>query len=373
MKSRVLWLGFASMLVHATVYALSPGIEAYREGNYFSAHTALAPDANRDASADYYLARMYLYGYGELKNDSLALRYLKQSADRGYLPAMRLLARVALMKEHDAVQALYWFKKAADANDLSAQLYCAAAFHVGLGTAVSQDLSRRYLIMAAKAGNARAQYALAEHFLAAKDAASQRLGVMWLNKALEKQYVPAALTLSELYNSGHAVARDAEKAQNLFDWATARHAKEEKTPAIAETQSPEEAAARWLTDNRTSSLAACGYDLYGIMRAWQNPQNTAENEYNQPPQLAHLTRDALFNPHFEMMSPNHVALIDYYHAYIESVAVPQTTVDFPQYPVTLNQVNLQLIQKAVLGDPKVQFQLGQAYQMGVGVDKNIVL
>ncbi len=375
MKLRRLWLVGAGMLVSTIASALSSAVDAYREGHYFQASSALVRETSRDGAADYYLARMFLYGYGELKNDAVALRYLNQSAEHGYLPAINMAARVALVKENDPVRALYWFKKAAEANDLSAQLYCAAAYHVGLGTPVNEDQSRRYLILAARLGNARAQYALAEHFLAARDKASQSLAVVWLNKALEKQYVPAAVKLSELYSSGRGVSPDAEKAKNLLDWVAARKANEQPkrvAEMIPSEVTPHEAAARWLSDNRATTLTACGYDVHGILRDWQNPQALLQNNYNQAPQMARFSRDALFNPHFEMMDPNHVSLIDYYRAFLQSSAQgPEKTVNFPSYPVTLNTVNLQVIQKAVLGDSTVQFQLGQAYQQGVGVTKNM--
>jgi enhanced entry protein EnhC len=378
MKSRMLLLGLSGVFGTSISWALPlpSALDAYREGHYFQASAKLKQAAGRDAVADYYLSRLYLYGYGELKNDVLARKYLMQAADRGYLPAMRSAARIALLNDKDATRALYWFQKLADANDVSAQMYCAAAYHVGLGTAVNEDSSRRYLILAAREGNPRAQYALAGHFLNARDAASQRLGVVWLNKALEKEYVPAAVKLSALYKTGRIVQRDIEKANNLLNWValhtTSRNPVTTADDNTAAPSTPEQAAARWLSDNRTDSLAVCGYQIHGIEHDWRNPQALEQGHYNPAPQWAPVGREALFNPDFVMMPPNQVSLIDYYHGYLQSlVEQPQANLDFPEYPVTLNTVNLQIIQKAVLGDSTVQFQLGQAYQQGIGVDKNI--
>lgn len=197
------------------------GLDAYRSGNYIEASEKLK-NAGNDPVANYYLGRMSLYGYGQIKNNSVAMDYFKQAAERGFLPAQTMLARVALFEEKNLEQALYWFKKASDANDLDAQMYCAAAYLFGLGTKQNQDIAKRFYIAAAKNGNSIAQYTLAQSFLETRHAANKALGLIWLNKSVAQNNPEAQLMLSELYTNGTLVTQDFNKANELATLAQAQ-------------------------------------------------------------------------------------------------------------------------------------------------------
>lgn len=216
MKSLKLITPFIVFFTTQIVFAQN-AFETYRQGNYINAANQLNNNEYlKNPLANYYLGKMYLYGYGELKNTNLGLRYLKKSAQMEYLPAQNLMARFALLEEHDFTQALQWFKKAADKGDLSAQMYTAAAYTYGLGTKINKDLARKYHILAAKQANASAQLALAESFLDSKQAANKKLGLIWLNKAVEQGNTNAQLKLAELYSTGKLMNKDIEKARDLL-------------------------------------------------------------------------------------------------------------------------------------------------------------
>lgn len=247
MKSLVPWcclLAAASQ----TLYA-SDGLLEYRQGNYFAAGKNLQDQSGKNPTADYYLGRMRLYGYGELKNNETALHYFTKSGEKGYLPAQQLLAHYYLVKVNDPVQALTWFKKAAALGDVHAQMFCAGAYLFGYGTNVNEDVARRYYIDAAKSGNAIAQYTLADHFISSRDMRSKKLGLIWLNKAVEKNDPKAQLKLGELYAAGSLVTRDIAKAQELMEKSAAQH----YAPAyialaeLAQKEGNIDAAIAWLT------------------------------------------------------------------------------------------------------------------------------
>lgn len=193
------------------------GLGAYRQGNYDKAAMQLVDDQKKDAIVDYYMGRMRLYGYGQLKNNIIALRYLRQAAQKGLLPAQRMMGSYALIKEKNPEEALVWFKKAADANDIDAQMYCAAAYLFGVGTHKNTDAARRYYIAAAKNGNSIAQYALGESFLESRDSSSKKLGLLWLEKAVAQNNAAAQAKLGGLYASGTLVDADMAKAKELIN------------------------------------------------------------------------------------------------------------------------------------------------------------
>lgn len=77
MKALVPWV----CLLAATTsqHALADDFSAYR----LEIITNIEPLMNqtgKNGVADYYLGRIYLYGYGQLKNTQLAMRYLRKPA-----------------------------------------------------------------------------------------------------------------------------------------------------------------------------------------------------------------------------------------------------------------------------------------------------
>jgi len=227
MKTIVPWFCLVAVAGSNAAYALD-GIDAYRQGNYTAAAESLTARKVTDPVANYYLGVMRLYGYGQLKNNNLALRNFSEAAEKGFLPAQRILASYYLTKAVDPVQALYWFKKAAAADDTAAQMYCAAAYLFGYGTKKNDDTARHYYIDAAKNGNETAQYALGMQFLDSRDSRNKKLGVIWLNKAAAQNNPKAQLKLGEMYSTGTVVAKDPIKAKEYLENA----AKQDYVPAL---------------------------------------------------------------------------------------------------------------------------------------------
>jgi enhanced entry protein EnhC len=221
MKSSLPWVCVLAMAHMGQVFAQN-GLDLYREGDYIEAAKALRQTPSSDPIADYYMGRMSLYGYGLLKNNQLAFRYFKQSAERGFLPAQQIMARVALFQDRNLEQALVWFKKSAELNDVQAQMYCAAAYLFGLGVKQNSDMARRFYIAAAKQGDSIAQTTLAQHFLESHHSANQSLGMLWLNKALAQNNPEAQVILGELYTSGKSMPRDLNKAKEVVGLAVAQ-------------------------------------------------------------------------------------------------------------------------------------------------------
>lgn len=196
---------------------------AYRVGNYTNAAEPLMSKTGKDAVADYYLGRMYLYGYGHLKNNSIAMRYFNQSAEKGYLPSVQLMAKYSLLREKSPEQAIRWFKQAATEGDVNAQMFMAAAYLYGVGVKVNTDIATKYYIDAAKNGNPIAQYALATNFIDSRHSTNNKLGLIWLSKSAASGNVRALTRLGTLYVSGKLVTKDMEKGEELLNKAALQH------------------------------------------------------------------------------------------------------------------------------------------------------
>jgi enhanced entry protein EnhC len=520
MKSLVPWFCLVAAAGSEVLHA-ADGFEAYRQGNYTLAAERLNTATTKDPVANYYLGLMRLYGYGQLKNNEIALRYFNQSAQSGYLPAQLLLARYYLISADDPARAFQWFKKAADKEDTSAQMYVAAAYLFGYGTPKNPDAARRYYIEAAKDGNDIAQYALGENFLESRDNRNKKMGLIWLTKSAEKGNPNAQLKLGNMYATGGFVSRDPVKAKELLekvaqqnsapamlslgelakkegefqqakDWlskaadknyppaqlALAQLYLDSKSPlydeksgflwmlkaaeagshdaqlalskmykegrGVAADQNLADewnqkalktaaekpvsldaklAVAKWLSNDKTDSLADSGYQLGGIYNAWNNPLALKENNYNQPPQMDVITRQELYKPQFVLVNPEEISISDYFDALAPTLS-SESTWSFPRYHLDKevdallrneslvlkhdpdapiidenttypeinkvkpfnyldektagweHQANFQavlskLYGQAILGESSAQFELGQLYQYGIGVAQNM--
>ncbi|MFT4059692.1 MAG: endopeptidase IV [Legionella sp.] len=220
MKSLVSWVFLLAATASQNV--LADDFRAYRLGNYNKATESLLSQSGKNPVADYYLGRLYFYGYGQLKNTQLAMRYFTQAAQKGYLPAIQILAKYSLLHDKDPQQAVAWFKRAAAAGDVNAQMFMAAAYLYGIGVKKNQDSAIHYYIDAAKNGNAIAQYTLAENFLESRHATNNKLGLIWLTKAANNNNPQALTKLGTFYLSGKMVDKDVVKGMSLLNQAAAQ-------------------------------------------------------------------------------------------------------------------------------------------------------
>jgi len=272
MKSLVPWFCLVAVTSTPFVYA-AEGVEAYREGKYMVAGQALIKQVSTDPVANYYLGRMRLYGYGELKNNEMALRYFTHAAEKGNLAAQQLLARYYLLGVHDPAAAMTWFKKAAAANDTQAQMFCAAAYLFGYGVNKNSDTARHYYIDAAKSGNPIAQYSLGLQFLDSRDGRNKKLGLIWLSKAADKQNPKAQLKLGEMYATGTLVAKDPIKSHELMQSAAAQN----YVPAMialgeaAKTQGQFSDAKTWLSKAADTGSYKAQLALAKLLLVADNP------------------------------------------------------------------------------------------------------
>ena len=222
MKSLIPWICFFA--ASASQQALADNdFNAYRLGNYNKALEPLISKTGKDAVADYYLGRVYLYGYGQLKNTDLAMRYFSKSAEKGYLPAVQLMAKYSLMHDKNPEQAVRWYKQAATEGDINAQLFLAAAYLYGLGVKKNTDVASHYYIDAAKSGNSLAQFALAENFLNSRQSSNNKLGLIWLTRSANNGNPKAQTKLAGIYLTGKLVTKDVNKATELLTQAIAQN------------------------------------------------------------------------------------------------------------------------------------------------------
>lgn len=502
MKSIVPWFCLAAM-TNANIVFADVGIDAYRLGEYDKAADLLVDTKSKDPVVDYYLGKMRLYGYGELKNNKLAIEHLQNAAEKGLLSAQKILARYELLVNQDYKKALYWFNKASKSDDTSALMYCAAAYYYGFGTKVNRDVARKYYIPAAKNGDSIAQYSVARNFLKSRHSVNKKLGMIWLNKSLEQHNPEAQLLMANEYMQGKMVGKDLVKARELINLSIDQHyipayyklgeleyleknyseaqkayakaASANYIPAIlklSEFYANEKidlfsehesflwtlkaaqlgskkaclalakmykdgkgtdadatlaeswqkkaklhhkksidatklAVIQWLTDRKASKFSETSYDLHGILSSWHNLKNTAQNNYNQPPQFRNTNKEEIYKPNFKLADPNSISISEFYNILLANKELENSAWQPPTYLVPIaekltddNKILreqqhaslgfdylLQLAMssndkidykkeleklesRAIIGDMIAQFDLGQMYHYAIGIEQD---
>ena len=129
-----------------------------------------------DASAQYDLGYMYLYGDGAPKRSEEALKWYRKAADQGHAKAQDSLGDIyceGKMGWKNYTEGLKWYRKAADQGNASAQLSIGRIYAYGKG------VPKNY----------------AE-------------GLKWLRKAADQGILGAQVDLGDIYANGKGVPKD---------------------------------------------------------------------------------------------------------------------------------------------------------------------
>ena len=371
-------LGVLVNLISQNLYAqdgLVDPIMHYRAGEYFQAAQNIR-SIKKNPWAEYYIAKMQLYGFGMLRNHALALQQFMNAADNGSLEARMWLAKYYLNANQPEL-AMGWFKKAADQNNGDARMMCAAAYMFGYGVPKNVDTARHYIIDAAKNGSALAQYTLAENFLNENKNRNYKLAIAWLTKAaklslpqaqakladvylakgdlvqardflmqaIQSGYTPAEVMLANifadtstpLHSPGEAFAWMLQAAQKnsinaMLSLATYYYngfgvaqnialADEWQTKAMLEIESRKKSPAyitassvvsRWLSVDQSYDFSDTPYKLTGINTNWSNAAALRDNIYNAAPKMQSIKRQELYKPEFALAQPAMISISDYF-------------------------------------------------------------
>ncbi len=108
------------------------------------------------ADAGYSLFSMYYEGFGVRKNYKAALRYLKESAEMGYILSQRTLAdaysdyKYGEIVDADYDKSIYWYKLAAEQGDQISALALSEMYYIGKGVEQSDKKAFDWLLRSSK-------------------------------------------------------------------------------------------------------------------------------------------------------------------------------------------------------------------------------
>jgi len=224
----------------ANAQTLQEAIDLYKKEDFKMAveiFKPLAEQANIEAQS--FLGLMYYQGFGTPKNIKKALSYYLLSAKQGNTEAefitnlisselgdansqfnLGMLCLSGKGYAPDYKEAIKWFYKAAEKENVNAQYNLGLMNLIGKGIPRDYKEAAKWLKKAAEHGNANAQHNLG--FLYSKGYGvplNYKEAVKWSKKAAEKGNPNAQYNMGLMYVNGYGVSQDFNEAVKWFSKA----------------------------------------------------------------------------------------------------------------------------------------------------------
>lgn len=198
----ILGLGVLSALPASA--GLSEALTAYGIKRYdqaFAEFTYLADEG--DATAAYYLGKMYANGYGVEKNEQMAAEYYQKAEqayniDAAYELAEILLADAEEGEEERFANGINYLKRAAYAGQADALYELGTFYEKGKGVPQDYKSAFGFYLMGALKGHMKAQYRVSRLYLAGRGVPQDfENGAKWLSRSARQGYVVAQKDLAD--------------------------------------------------------------------------------------------------------------------------------------------------------------------------------
>jgi enhanced entry protein EnhC len=387
----------SALMYCASAYFYGVGVKQNRD----TARRYYIPAAkNGNSIAQYSIARNFLKTR-HASNKKLGMIWLNKALKQHNPEAELLMAQQYIsgsMVKKDLVKARELIELAI------AQRYLPAYYQMGRLDHIEEkyDEAKKWYLKAAAGEYIPAIMALSKiHTNEKSPLFNEHEGYLWMLKAAQAGSKKACLALSKMYQDGIGTDEN-EHLAKIWNKKSKYSAKHSAKRARME-------AVQWLTDRKSTKFSDTRYDLRGILSPWHNSQSLKQNNYNQPPQMETITRKSLYTPQFVLVDPNDVPISEYYDILV-SAKKDSSDAKWqpPHYLVPLvdkltkenrvqrdlqyqslgfdylmqvamssdsevdyEEVFDKLDAQAVIGDTSAQFDIGQMYQHGIGVKKDI--
>jgi TPR repeat protein len=170
-----------------------------------------------DANAQYELGGAFFSGtLGVTKDEVEAMKWYRKAAEQGFAPAQGMLGTCFLTGEtgaKDSAEAVKWLRKAAEQNDAMAQLNLGYCYDHGDGVAKDYAEAIKWYRKAAAQNLAQAQHNLGGCYAVGRGVAKDYAeAIKWYRKAAARGFAPSQANLGTYYLVGRGVAKDYVKA-----------------------------------------------------------------------------------------------------------------------------------------------------------------
>lgn len=160
------------------------------------------------------------------KDPVQAVAWYREAAERGDVKAQHNLGTCYVSGEgvgQDPVQAVDWFRKAAEQGHADAQFYLGMCYHEGWGVAKNPAQAVAWYRKAAEQGVVSAQHNLGMCYTERMGVAKDHVqAVAWFRKAAERGFAASKHNVGYAYETGEGVAKDPVQAVAWYRKAAAQ-------------------------------------------------------------------------------------------------------------------------------------------------------
>ena len=185
---------FAGLSEALTAY----GIKKYDQA--FAEFTYLAEEG--DATASYYLGKMYAQGQGVEKNEEKAVEYYQKAEsayniDAAYELAQILLSEADNKEDERFISGLKYLKRAAYTGQADALYQLGELYEQGVLVTKDYKSAFGFYLMGALKGNMKAQYRVSRLYFSGQGVPQDfENGLKWLSRSARQGYVLAQMDLA---------------------------------------------------------------------------------------------------------------------------------------------------------------------------------
>jgi TPR repeat protein len=180
----------------------------------------------RDAQAQVEIGERYYQGQGGVgQNWVEAVKWFRKAAEQNNATAQCNLGVCYAIGQgvtEDHAEALNWYRRAAEQNDTRAQLYLGVCYADGQGVAKDEAEAVKWYRKAAEQNNAGAQKNLGVCYANGQGVAKDEMeAVKWYRKAAEQKHERAQYAMGNCYYLGRGVERNYAEAVEWYRAAAA--------------------------------------------------------------------------------------------------------------------------------------------------------
>ena len=174
-----------------------------------------------DAQFQFELGAAFYFGnLGLAKNAVEAVNWYRKAADQNFAPAQSNLGLCYTKGEgvsKDDVEAVKWYRKAAEQNLAMAQFNLGVCYEFGEGVGTNEVEAVKWYRSAAEQNLALAQFNLGKCYLNGRGVVKDEVeAVKWCGRAAEQNYGGAQYVLGACYANGQGVRKDTVEAVKWY-------------------------------------------------------------------------------------------------------------------------------------------------------------
>ncbi len=177
-----------------------------------------------DALDQFNLGSMYANGVmtanGVVQDSVEAVKWFRKAAEQGYAPAQQILGlfyHKGVGVDKDKAEGVKWIRKAAEQGYSDAPLILGYMYEAGEGVAANPVEALKWYRKAAELGNAEVQFNLSLKYAKGEGVPQDIVESMkWLRNASDNGFASAQFTLAVMYDNGEGVPKDIAEAEKLY-------------------------------------------------------------------------------------------------------------------------------------------------------------